>query len=161
MTAVSIVGFGRFGKTLYRLIKNDFFVVIFDKDKIDKKNLTENTKVAKSVEEIYESEAVFFAVPISSFEEVISNHRKYFKKDQLLIDVLSVKLHPAEIFKKYLKDGRAQALLTHPMFGPDSSKDGFDNLPIIIDKFMTDDANFYFWKEYFKSKNFVLGEWLK
>lgn len=153
MKSVSIVGFGRFGKTLYRLIKDDFAITVYDKDGVDKTDLTENSKIVKNINEIYESEIVFFAIPISSFESVIASHKKYFKKDQLLIDVLSVKIHPAKVFKKYLKDSKVQALLTHPMFGPDSSKNGFENLPIIIDKFMTDDTNFEFWKNYFQNKN--------
>lgn len=150
MKSVSIVGFGRFGKTLCNLIGDDFKITLFDKKKISQ-NLGKNTQVAKSIAEVYQSQAIFFAVPISEFENVISIHKKYFKKEHLLIDVLSVKMHPAKIFKKYL-EGNAQALLTHPMFGPDSSKNGFEGLPLILDKFMTNDITFEFWKEYFESK---------
>lgn len=138
MKTVSIVGFGRFGKTLFRLIKDDFIVSAYEKK--------------DAVEKIYDSEVIFFAVPISSFEKVISTHRKYFKKDHLLIDVLSVKQHPAYVFRKYLNGTKTQALLTHPMFGPDSTKDGFENLPIVMDKFTTNVRNYKFWKDYFKSK---------
>lgn len=144
MKSVSIVGFGRFGKTLYQLIKNDFIVSTFDKNQ-------------NNLEEIYNSDVIFFAVPISSFETVISQHKKYFKDHHILIDVLSVKMHPANVFRKYL-DKDTQALLTHPMFGPDSSKEGFENLPIIIDKFMADDTNYLFWKNYFKSKGLLVYE---
>lgn len=151
MKSVGIVGFGRFGQTLYRLIKDDFLITLYDKKTVKKKGLTNNTKLAKNLADVYQNEVIFFAVPISSFEEVILSHRKFFKKEHLLIDVLSVKLYPAKIFKKYLKDG-PQVLLTHPMFGPDSSKEGFVNLPIILDQFTTDNINYEFWREYFKSK---------
>lgn len=152
MKKVSIVGFGRFGKTLYRLIQDDFIISIYDQKAINVLGLEKNTKVAKSITEIYDSEVIFFAVPISSFEKVISLHKKYFQDHHLLIDVLSVKMHPAKIFKKYLINTDTQAILTHPMFGPDSSKDGFENLPIIMDKFMSSDKAYQFWKEYFKNK---------
>ncbi|HCB22524.1 hypothetical protein A3H81_01420 [Candidatus Daviesbacteria bacterium RIFCSPLOWO2_02_FULL_38_18] len=138
MKTVSIVGNGRFGKTLYKLIKDDFIVSVFDKK--------------DSVEKIYNSEIIFYCVPISSFENVIASHKKYFKKKHILIDVLSVKMHPAAIFKKYLTGTDTQALLTHPMFGPDSSKKGFEGLPIIIDKFRSNPDTYNFWKEYFKDK---------
>lgn len=151
MKSVTIVGFGRFGKTLYRLIKDDFLITLYDKKGVDDKNLTEKTKIAKSINEIYDNEVIFFAVPISSFEGVINSHRKYFNKNHLLIDVLSIKMHPAKIFKKYL-DGNIQALLTHPMFGPDSSKEGFAGLSLVMDKFMANDDQFTFWKNYFSSK---------
>ncbi len=158
MKSISIVGFGRFGQTLYRLIKDDFIITIYDKNLKGNLELSKNTKITKNITDIYQSEVIFYSVPISSFEDVISSHRKYFKNDQLLIDVLSVKMHPAKILKKYLEGSKVQALLTHPMFGPDSSKEGFDGLPIIIDKFTSDDTNYNFWKEYFKSKNLDVHE---
>lgn len=145
MQKVSIVGFGRFGKTLYKLIKDDFIVSTFDKNQ-------------KNIEEIYSSEIIFYAVPISNFEKVISSHRKYFKDHHILIDVLSVKMYPAKIFKKYLANTKTQALLTHPMFGPDSSKNGFEGLPIILDRFTTDIKTYQFWKEYFKNKKLSVIE---
>lgn len=145
MKKISIVGFGRFGQTLHRLINNDFEVSTFDKDQ-------------KDLAKIYEADVIFFAVPISSFEKVIRKHKKYFKDRHLLIDVLSVKMHPANVFKKYLKNLKTQALLTHPMFGPDSSKDSFVNLPIILDKFMTGDETYKFWKDYFEGKKLKVIE---
>lgn len=158
MTKVSIVGFGRFGQTLYHLIKDDFSVIIYDKGSISHAELTKDTKVVKNVADIYNSEAIFYCVPISAFEDVITAHKKYFQEQHLLIDVLSVKMHPAKVFKKYLKGIKTQALLTHPMFGPDSSKNGFEGLPLIIDKFMADDNNFKFWKGYFQNKKLNVFE---
>lgn len=159
MKKVSIIGFGRFGKTLYRLLKEDFEITLYDKDQI--KNFAEldkNTTITKSLNKVYQSEIIFYCIPISSFEAVIYQHKKYFKDSHRLIDALSVKMHPAKVFKKYLQNTNVQALLTHPMFGPDSSKEGFENLPLIMDKFMIDDENFRFWKEYFKSKKLQVIE---
>ena len=89
MKQVSIVGFGRFGETLYRLIRDDFIVTIFDLKTIDAEKITsKNTIIAKTIEEVYRSEAIFYCIPISSFEKVILEHKKYFKPNHLLIDVL-------------------------------------------------------------------------
>jgi arogenate dehydrogenase (NADP+), plant len=101
---------------------------------------------------VYASDVIFYAVPISQFETVIAEHRKYFEPRHLLIDVLSVKLHPAKIFNKYLSGSKTQALLTHPMFGPDSSQSGFEDLPIIMDRFKTSADTYGFWKDYFETK---------
>src|ERR1700689_4593120 len=99
MKQVSIIGFGRFGKTLYRLLKDDFTVVLYDKNDIslDSVEFTKQT-TTKDLEEVYASDTVFYAVPVSEFEEIISSHQTYFREDQLLIDVLAVKLYPAKIF---------------------------------------------------------------
>ena len=137
MKKVAIVGFGRFGKILKSLLEKDFELTIINKN---------NTV------DIVNSDVIFYCVPISAFESVIKSHKKYFKDSHLLIDVLSVKMHPKKVLNKYLKNLKTQALLTHPMFGPDSSKNGFSGLPIILDKFKTDDKNFTFWKDFFIKK---------
>jgi len=143
MKKVAIVGFGRFGKTLKSLLEKDFELTIINK----------NNKA-----DIVNSDVIFYCIPISSFESVIKSHKKYFKDSHLLIDVLSVKMHPKKVFNKYLKGLKTQALLTHPMFGPDSSKNGFFGLPIILDKFKTDDKNFTFWKNFFIRKGLKVVE---
>lgn len=160
MKQISIVGFGRFGKTLYRLIKDDFTITLYNRSKIKTEDLklAKNTIIAKDAREAYKSEVIFYAVPISTFEQIISSHIKYVRPYHILIDVLSVKLYPAEVFKKYLKGKNTQALLTHPMFGPDSSKNGFEGLPMIMDKFMTDDKTYAFWKKYFQKKKLRIVE---
>lgn len=143
MKKVAIIGFGRFGKTLKRLLEEDFELTIVDR---------------KDEGEIVKSEVIFYCVPISSFESVIKSHKKYFKDSHLLIDVLSVKMYPRKIFEKYLRGLKTQALLTHPMFGPDSSKEGFSGLPIILDKFKTNQENYLFWKDFFVKKDLKVIE---
>jgi prephenate dehydrogenase len=101
---------------------------------------------------MYKGDVIFYAVPIDTFEKVLSSHKKFFQEHNLLIDILSVKIHPAMIFNKHIKDSSVQAMLTHPMFGPGSSKHGFEGLPIIVNQFKTDKANYDFWIDYFETK---------
>lgn len=159
MKQISIVGLGRFGKVLYRLLKDDFAVTLYDRRKIkDDTEFTPPTIIVSKISEVYKSDVIFYAVPIESFADVMAAHRKYFKKHHLLIDVLSVKMHPSKVFTKYLKSIQTQAILTHPMFGPDSSKEGFAGLPIIMDQFMADKASYDFWKDFFTSKKLRVVE---
>lgn len=143
MKKVAIVGFGRFGKVLHRLLKNDFELVVINRN---------------NAKDIIKTDVIFYCVPISSFESVIRSHREYFRENHLLIDVLSVKIHPKKIFEKYLKGSKTQAILTHPMFGPDSSKNGFNGLPMIMDKFKASEENFNFWKDFFVKKGLKIVE---
>lgn len=154
MTQISIVGFGRFGKTLYRLLKDDFSIVIYSRNPqtIDEKDEAKHTPFTQDLKKIYSSTYIFYAVPISAFDEVIQSHLPFITEKNILIDVLSVKLHPMHVFTKYLKDSSIQAILTHPMFGPDSTQNGFSGLPIIIDKFRSSDETFAFWVEYLTQK---------
>ncbi|HEY4513823.1 MAG TPA: prephenate dehydrogenase/arogenate dehydrogenase family protein [Candidatus Paceibacterota bacterium] len=159
MKKISIVGFGRFGRVLYELLKNDFEIVLYSKSKIERDDgFAKSTTIAENVAKVYESDVVFYAAPIAAFEEVISTHQKYFGKKHLLIDVLSVKIHPASILNKYLEGTGAKALLTHPMFGPDSITSGFQDLPMIMDKFTANTEDYDFWKKYFSEKGLRIVE---
>ncbi|MDE2026650.1 MAG: prephenate dehydrogenase/arogenate dehydrogenase family protein, partial [Patescibacteria group bacterium] len=153
MKTVTIIGFGRFGQTLYRLIKDDFKITIYNRSDIPwevQQNFTQQTKIVKTLKQAYESNTIFFTVPINSIETLLQEHKMFIASSHVLIDVLSVKIHPKHMFEKYTPD--SQILLTHPMFGPDSSKNGFEGLPIILDKFKTKEETYTFWKDYFIGK---------
>lgn len=144
MKKIALVGYGRFGKTLHRLLMPDFEITIFHH--------------TSSPREIFEfADTIFYCVPIDSFERIIKSHKSYIK-NHLLIDVLSVKEHPKKICAKYLKNTNGRSLLTHPMFGPDSSKNGFDGLPIVMDKNTATDEEYLFWKSYFAKKGLKIVE---
>lgn len=139
MRTVSIIGYGRFGKTLHRLLGEDFKINIFHREQ-------------KDIAEIYRSDIIFYCVPISAFAAVIKKHCSYIQKHNILIDVLSVKSYPKQVFDSLIKYERQNILLTHPMFGPDSSKHGFEGLPIMVDQYRAQDEEYLFWKTYFTQK---------
>src|SRR3989344_1564697 len=109
MKTVAIIGFGRFGKTLYRLIKDDFALILYNRSKIDVNSLSAKTKIAKTVKEAYEAQNIFYCVPINQFASVLKAHQQYFRENHVLIDVLSVKLHAQKVFSKYLAHTNTQA----------------------------------------------------
>lgn len=151
--SVSIIGFGHFGEVLHRLLKDDFQVTIFRRHPItDLPSLNASTKIASSLEEAMDSEIIFFCTPIETFGQVIHDCKKYFRSDQLLIDVLSVKTWPAKVFLKELSGTKTRAMLTHPMFGPDSSRNGFKDLPIVMDQFTATNEEYKFWENLFTNK---------
>jgi len=138
MKKIALVGFGRFGKTLDRLLRDDFEVGIFHHD--------------TNPQEIFLfSQVVFYCIPIDTFERIIKKHKSYIN-GHLLIDVLSVKEYPKKIFNKYLRHTNGRSLLTHPMFGPDSSKNGFNDLPIVLDRNTSTVDEYDFWKSFFIKK---------
>lgn len=171
---VSIIGLGRFGRVMARLLGDDFAIKVFDTafagssrqsvgtagggspQSGNLQNISVDEALDEAIDEALDSQVIFYCVPISSFEEVIKEHSAKLSErhihNQLLIDTLSVKLHAAEVFDKYLPL-QTQAMLTHPMFGPDGTKDGFDGQPIVIDKFRASDENYKFWYDYFAAKS--------
>lgn len=150
MRTVSIIGYGRFGKVLHNLIKDDFTVTIYTRNKA--------ANTTNSLAEAYKSDIIFYAAPISEFASVVQNHKQYIRPGHVLLDVLSVKVHPETIFKKELAGMSVTTILTHPMFGPDSSKNGFTGLPFIMSHCLGDKEEYRYWKEYFQSKKLRIIE---
>ncbi|MCL1857310.1 MAG: prephenate dehydrogenase/arogenate dehydrogenase family protein [Kiritimatiellaeota bacterium] len=159
MQKISIIGFGRFGKVLYRMLKDDFEVTAFDKNAGAFKEFKgeKGLVVAKSLEEAFAAQVIFYAVPITVFAKAVQEHKKHFR-DQLLIDVLSVKAFPKNVFKKCVKECAIRVILTHPMFGPDSSKAGFDNLPMVMENLNAAPKEYAFWKDFFTRKKLAVIE---
>ena len=151
---ITIVGLGRFGKVLLNLLAGDFDIRIFTNhpDTINTTNLPKRVRLIKNLKEALQSETIFYCVPISKFETIINSHKKLLTDRQLIIDTLSVKIHPAKVLSKLHKAKGIKSILTHPIFGPDSSKNGFAGLSIVMDKFTSERQDFSFWKDYFLSK---------
>lgn len=157
---VAIIGFGRFGKVLAQILKNDFDVSVYDI--ANYKDEARKLKVKfVSLKKALEAETIFYAVPINKFELIIKEHCQKFKvqnKPKLLLDVLSVKSFPKEVFQKYLPKN-CQAILTHPLFGPDSLKvHGLPGLRIVTDRFTASPHHYKFWKKYFLTKKLQVIE---
>jgi aspartate aminotransferase len=118
---IGLYGFGTFGKFFYTYLKEyNFDVIISSIDKIVHEDYIEESTFFNSPMDI-----IIFCNSINSFEEVILKIKMLnpsFFNNKLIVDVLSVKEYPYEIYKKY--NITENILLTHPMFGPNSVKEG-------------------------------------
>lgn len=150
---VGIIGYGRFGKTLHKLLKDDFEILIFDSDA--GKLVGQNTGTAStSLDTVLDAQTLFLCIPINKLESfMLSAGDKLAGK--VLIDTLSVKTYPAKILRKYKA---CEVILTHPMFGPDSTKAGFKDLPIVMHNLTSNSTTYNFWLDYFASKQLKVVE---
>lgn len=114
--SVAIVGYGQLGRFMARHLEKYCHIVPIEK----------NTSPSK----IEECNAVIFAVPWANFKVAVDTLRPYIRKDALILDVTSVKQKPMALLKKYFKGH--EILGTHPIFGPQSGKDGIEGLPIVL-----------------------------
>eukprot|EP01041_Mallomonas_annulata_P001057 gene1057-2067_t len=141
---IGIIGFGNFGQFLaktfikhhdvYSVSKNDAtliakgigceFFPLYDLSSFDKVDV----------------DVILFAVSIISFEEVLRMIPKDILKGKLIVDVLSVKCHPKQTMLQLLPED-CDILCTHPMFGPESGKNGWQGLPFIYDKVRIQDTD--------------------
>ncbi len=130
ISPIGIIGFGRFGRVLADVLKREFKIIVFSRPK--PKNFPKNPKVnLRSLKETAGCKIVILAVPISVFAQVIKEINPYLKKGSLVVDVCSVKKYPVRIMEKYLPK-EIEILATHPLFGPDSIKNGLNGLKIVL-----------------------------
>jgi prephenate dehydrogenase len=133
-------------KTLIRLLDEPAVLVLTRQ----KRKNTSNVSFTTDVKHFYSAvDTVFFCVPISALEQTVKAHAPFVTTRHVLIDVLSVKLHAKDVFDTYIPDMQTQIILTHPMFGPDSSRAGFAGLPIMMDRYRASHETFARWKERF------------
>ncbi|HEY9778337.1 MAG TPA: prephenate dehydrogenase/arogenate dehydrogenase family protein [Planktothrix sp.] len=152
---VAVIGFGRFGQLWASILRSDFNVLVHDSSKEQVEQAKDTDGQFVELQRALSADVIFYCVPISAFEATIVAHRDELArggKQKLLVDVLSVKLHAKNVFEKHLPSN-CSAMLTHPMFGPDSVRsNGLENQPIVIDRFRASDEEFQFWKRYFEEK---------
>lgn len=145
---IAIVGVGRFGKVLVSLLKQHH-CVLFDKHPININDFEQQgITIATSLAELADCDTIFYAVPIGALEQTLQQHRPYLK-NHTVVDVLSVKEYPQTLFKKYLPN-TVEALLTHPMFGPDALRvRGITGLPMVFSNHSATQPTYSYWKSYF------------
>jgi prephenate dehydrogenase len=154
---IGIIGYGRFGKLLASILKSDFEITVFEKSTITLSSEEKQIRVAKSISEVKSLDVIFIAVPINKFEQVLKIYKKYLLPNQLIIDVLSVKMFAQKSIQTILP--KIPAILTHPMFGPDGVKqNGLPGLNMMIYNQSASKAQYDFWYKYFQSKKLNLIE---
>ena len=82
-------------------------------------------------------DVIILAVSIISFEEVLRILPRDMLRGKLVVDVLSVKVHAKKTMLSLLPDD-CDILCTHPMFGPESGKYGWQGLPFLYDRVRLD-----------------------
>ena len=141
---IGVVGFGRFGQFIAKTFtKHGRVVVTSRSDYTELANSMDVKYVPLSDPDSFLSEdldVVVFGVSILSFKSTIQSFVPAIercieqgKPAPLIVDVASVKEHPRRVMLDLLPK-ECDVLCTHPMFGPDSGKDGWHNLNFVYEK---------------------------
>ncbi|MEM2932682.1 MAG: prephenate dehydrogenase/arogenate dehydrogenase family protein [Candidatus Pacearchaeota archaeon] len=100
-------------------LANKIEVIISDKNKVKARKVARQlkVKVAKNnIETIKNADLILISVLLQHFEEVVREISRHVEKDQIVIDITSLKEIPVKIMHKYFK--KNLILGTHPLFGP-------------------------------------------
>jgi arogenate dehydrogenase (NADP+) len=151
--SIGIIGFGRFGQFIGKYFtkygnviatsKSDYttiasemgikFIPLDDSNGLESFVMDENLDV------------IVLATSIVSFRDTVMDLVPYLKKRMevmdggtysncpLIVDVASVKEHPRQILLDLLPE-ECDILCTHPMFGPDSAKNGWRGQTFVYEK---------------------------
>ncbi len=151
---VGVYGLGRFGAFWAGLLAETFEVCGYSRNS---DRITPQGVRRVSYEELFECQVIYLCNSISSMEPVLKKLSEHLKPGTLVIDTCSVKVYPVRLMKELLPEN-VEILGTHPMFGPDSGKNGVQGLPIVVCPVRVSDDKFVFWKDRFRSIGLVLQE---
>eukprot|EP01042_Synura_sphagnicola_P012255 gene12255-15597_t len=74
---------------------------------------------------------VILAVPVAALSEAIATLRPHLRAGAIVVDVGSVKIGPATTMLAELPED-VEIVGTHPLFGPQSGRDGLDSLVAVL-----------------------------
>lgn len=100
--------------------------------------------------EVLSCDTVILCVAISAFRQVVASIAGELKPATVLMDTCSVKSYPASVMLE-LVGTDVQLIATHPMFGPDSGKDGIEDLPIVFSPLRCSQESVDTWRSIFQS----------
>jgi prephenate dehydrogenase len=132
---IAIIGFGRFGKLLAKLLSPYGEVSIISRKRL------ENCKFPQiKYTDLRDFDIVIPTVPISKFAKILEKINPFLKSGSIVMDVCSVKVIPCQQMKKIIRKD-IELLGTHPMFGPDSAGKSCAGLQIIVCPLRISDKN--------------------
>ncbi|XP_072965553.1 arogenate dehydrogenase 2, chloroplastic-like [Typha angustifolia] len=134
---IAIIGFGNFGQFIAGGIKRQGHIVLATSRSDYSEYCNQHgIQFFQSMDAICEEQpdVVLVCSSILSTESVLRAvplHK--LKPDTIFADVLSVKQFPRNLLLEVLPSGFG-IVCTHPMFGPESGKHGWNELPFVYDK---------------------------
>lgn len=135
--AFSVLGFGAFGQFMAKHLAAHARVLAFDGEDRTDRAKTLGVRFV-TLAEAANADVLVLAVPVQHLETLTRELRPLLDARlarggtaPLIIDVASVKVRPAQIMLQHLPAG-VPLIGTHPLFGPQSGKDGIAGLPIAL-----------------------------
>lgn len=126
-----IIGVGAFGEFMLKHITPYFDVCVYDAFRpLDDIAGTYQVRVG-NLADVSACDFVIFAVPVKELEKSVAAVVPYLKSGQVVIDLCSVKCKPVDVLKRLVPPG-IDIVSLHPLFGPQSGKNGIAGLNITL-----------------------------
>lgn len=128
--SLGIVGFGAFGQLMTEHLRPYFPIMVFDVEA----NVARAEALGVSIvpfETVASCPVVILSVPVGQMRDVTARLAPLLRPGAVVIDVGSVKIEPAGIMDQLLPSD-VEVVATHPLFGPQSSREGIRGQRIAI-----------------------------
>lgn len=128
---LGIVGAGAFGRFMIHHLVPFFDITVHD-PYADMGDLKKKYPVVSgSLQQIAENSFIVLSVPVQKLELVLRDLAPLAKPKTLVLDVASVKIKPTTLMQAILPE-HVDIVGTHPLFGPQSGKNGIEGLNIVV-----------------------------
>jgi prephenate dehydrogenase len=125
LTTVGLIGYGSFGELVTQLLNGKVTLKVASRtiSKIPE-------QLQASMNEVAACDYLIISVPLKAYRAVLNEVAQYIRPNTVVVDVCSVKVVPSRIIKELLPGNRFVA--THPLFGPQTAKDGLTNHVMVL-----------------------------
>lgn len=128
---ITIFGFGAFGQLVAKLLAPHAYVSVFDRSEGARQAASElGFSIIENMSDIL-GDIVVLAVPVQVLDQCLLEIAPHLQEGQLVIDVCSIKEEPARLMHLHLPS-YVEILSSHPMFGPQSAKEGIAGSQIVF-----------------------------
>lgn len=131
ITTIGIMGFGAFGRLMAGHLQPHFALRVCDPGHAPAADTSGKGLQPATAAEVAACDLVILAVPVPAIPEAIAALRPHLKAGAIVLDVGSVKIGPAHAMQTALPDD-VEIIGTHPLFGPQSARDGLAGLKIAL-----------------------------
>ncbi len=118
---LGLIGYGAFGRLIAEHLSSHVELLIHDPRYDGSADLAE----------VAACRIVVVAVPVACMEETLRAIAPHLRPNTLVLDVGSVKVEPARLMLELLPP-HFEILATHPLFGPQSARNGLQGLKIAL-----------------------------
>ncbi|MFW5856300.1 MAG: prephenate dehydrogenase/arogenate dehydrogenase family protein [Planctomycetota bacterium] len=130
MTTLGVVGCGAFSRFLLPHLAPHFDLIVWNRSPLPDGALPGEMAPA-SLADAAAADIVVISVPVQAFEAVLPQVAPHVRPGALVLDVASVKVRPVALLREHLP-ASCEILATHPLFGPESARDGLAGHTMVL-----------------------------
>lgn len=130
-SSIGLLGFGAFGRLMARHLQPHLPLVVCDAARHVEPDGSGRGLIPGGIAEVAACDIVILAVPVDALADAIAALRPHLRAGTVVLDAGSVKIEPARLLLEGLPDD-VEIIGTHPLFGPQSARDGLKGLKIAL-----------------------------